>query len=354
MSGGRWGIDGHNRPEFLDRLRAQGFSQAYAGGPFEAWRAGARAAFEGLLPRLPAGWAARAPAVICAVERDGLVLERLVLEGPWCPVPALVLRPAGPGPFPAVLLLHDHGSRFDIGKEKLVPAWDDAARLASGVEWAGRFYGGRFVGEALARKGFLVLCADALGWGEREGNGYEAQQALACTLMLAGASLAGVIAREDVAAAQALAARDDVRGVAALGFSLGGFRAWQVAALCETVAATVAVNWMATLEGVTRAGNNQLRGQSAFSMTHPGAAALFDYPDMAGLAAPRPLFVQAGAQDALFPPDSVETALARLRHLWRAAGAPAALATAIRPGGHQFGVEAQEESLAWLAAAMGP
>lgn len=348
-----WGIDASNRPLFMDRLRAGGFARAWAGEPFAAWREGARAAFESLLPRLPAGWRPTPPAGAAASTRDGLVAERLVVDGPWCPIPALGLRPAGPGPFPAVLLLHDHGSRFDIGKEKLVPPAEDPARLASAGEWAGRFYGGRFVGEALARRGFLVLCADALGWGERAGNGYEAQQALASNLMLAGASLAGVIAREDMAAAQSLALRPDVRGVAALGFSLGGFRAWQVAALVETVAATVAVNWMATLEGVTREGNNQLRGQSAFTMTHPGAAALFDYPDMAGLAAPRPLLLYAGAQDALFPIDSVDAALARMGALWDAAGVPDALASKVWPGGHAYGVEAQDESFSWLERVMG-
>jgi hypothetical protein len=39
--------------------------------------------------------------------------------------------PKGPGPFPALLLLYDHGARFDIGKEKLIQPWnDDAAKLA--------------------------------------------------------------------------------------------------------------------------------------------------------------------------------------------------------------------------------
>ncbi|NUS75896.1 MAG: hydrolase, partial [Streptomyces sp.] len=36
-----------------------------------------------------------------------------------------LLTPHGPGPFPAVLLFHDHGARFDIGKEKLVRPWYD-------------------------------------------------------------------------------------------------------------------------------------------------------------------------------------------------------------------------------------
>jgi hypothetical protein len=42
-----------------------------------------------------------------------------------------------------------------------------------------------------------VLAADALGWGSRQGNGYDAQRALAANLMQFGLTFAGVIAAED-------------------------------------------------------------------------------------------------------------------------------------------------------------
>lgn len=224
-----WGVDVHNRPAFWERLGQRPFAAAWdpdSGETFAGWRRRARALFHGLLPEPPGGTAPRTAAPLLKVDVrkvvNDLVFERVVLDGPWCDIPGLVLRPRGEGPFPAVLLLHDHGSRFDIGKEKLVCPPDDDVRRASAEEWTGRFYGGRFVGEDLARRGYLVLATDALGWGERQGNGYESQQALACNLMLLGATLAGVIAREDMAAAAALRARKDVSRVAALGFSFGG------------------------------------------------------------------------------------------------------------------------------------
>jgi dienelactone hydrolase len=352
-----WGIDPHNRPAFSDRLRPAGLlAGAWRGGAersFTCWRQQARDMFLGLLPDVAD---TGVPAWTTKSERrtGDIIAERLEIGGPWCPIPALALRPAGPGPHPAVLLLHDHGSRFDIGKEKVIAPIDDAVRLGSAHEWMDRFYGGRSVGEELARRGFLVLAADALGWGERQGNGYDTQQALACNLMLYGVSLAGVIAREDMAAAAALRARPDVSGVAAVGFSFGGFRAWQVSALSDDVDAAVTANWMATLEGVMRAGNNQLRGQSAFTVTHPGAARLFDYPDMAGIAAPKPLLVHSGIQDALFPLDSVEEACGRLSALWSSAGAPQAFSSRFWPNGHVFGTAAQDETFAWLSRVLRP
>lgn len=80
-------------------------------------------------------------------------------------VRGVLLTPHGPGPFPAVLLLHDHGAEFGIGKEKLVRPWYDETRLASAQAWADRYYSGRFVGDELARRGYVVLCLDAPGWG---------------------------------------------------------------------------------------------------------------------------------------------------------------------------------------------
>ena len=49
----------------------------------------------------------------------------------------------------------------------------------------------------LVARGFAVLAADALGWGSREGNGYEAQQALLAVILTQfGPTLAGVIAAD--------------------------------------------------------------------------------------------------------------------------------------------------------------
>lgn len=90
-----------------------------------------------------------------------------------------MLIPHGKGPFPAVLLLHDHGAKFDIGKEKMVLPWYDEARLPSAQAWADKHFSGRFVGDELAARGYAVLAVDVLGWGARSGLAYEEQQALA-------------------------------------------------------------------------------------------------------------------------------------------------------------------------------
>lgn len=265
-------------------------------------------------------------------------------------VSALLLVPKGQGPFPAAVMYHDHGSKFDIGKEKWIEPWGDDARLASAKGWAAKFFSSRFPGDELARRGYVVLATDALGWGDRGGMTYDMQQALAANMFNMGSSLAGLMALEDARTAEFLASlpQVDKRRVAAIGFSMGAFRAWQAAALTDAVTATVAVNWMATAERLMVPGNNQLRGGSAWQMLHPGILAYLNYPDVASLAAPGPMLIYAGEKDALFPLDSVRTAFAGMRRVWSAWQADDRFESKVWPGGHVFEADQQDYAYNWL------
>ncbi|MFG6468920.1 alpha/beta hydrolase family protein [Roseateles sp. BYS87W] len=279
--------------------------------------------------------------------REGHQAQHLSLRGALGDrVPALYLRPHGPGPHPAVLLLHDHGARFDLGKDKLIrPMTPSAAAEA----WAARYFDGAFVGETLVNAGFAVLAIDALGWGERSRPAFakDDQQALANHLMQLGHSWAGVIASDDLRAHRWLREQPEVdpTRVAVLGFSMGALRAWQLAAVCDEVAACVAAHWMCTREGLLRPGEHTLQGQSAFSMMHPGLAAELDHPDVAALIAPRPLLLFGSPQDRLFPWDAVQHAWQQLGRAWPARGA---LRTEVSADGHRFGRAAQAQATAWL------
>ncbi|MEB2846370.1 hydrolase [Rhizobiales bacterium RZME27] len=264
---------------------------------------------------------------------------------------AYLLRPKTAAPAPAVLLLHDHGSFFSIGKEKLSNRSDENPELRADIDlWVNKLYGGRFIGNELVRRGYTVLCADALGWGSRRGNGYETQQALAANLMQFGVSYASVILSEDL---EALAFLRNLPGVdktriASLGYSMGGLRAWQLAALSDDIAACVSGGWMGTLQGLMQPGNNQLRGQSAFTMLHPQIAGKLDYPHFAGLAAPKPALIFTGSEDRHFPQPVAEEAFQQLHGIWGAAEAPEQLETCICPGGHNFSQKQQDHAFDWL------
>ncbi|MEV4345819.1 alpha/beta fold hydrolase [Actinoplanes sp. NPDC049596] len=347
------GVEAGNLPVFADQLRSElTFPLAWRGrGDFRAWRRAARAKVEELLwqPRDDTPFEAE---VVDEQRADGY-RRRLLLFNVTrhSRVRASMLVPDGRGPFPAALLLHDHGARFDIGKEKLIEPWYDETRRVSAQAWADKYFSRRFIGAELVARGYAVLAVDALGWGDRGGLVYENQQALAGNFYNLGSSLAGLVAREDVRAAAFLSSRPEVdhRRVAAVGFSMGGFRAWQVAALSDHVAATVSACWMTGLREMMVPGNNTLRGQSAFYMLHPGLWRHLDIPDVASIAAPRPMFLTDGADDPLFTPAGVAVAYDKMRAVWRSQGATDRLATRTWPGlGHVFAAEMQDAAYAWL------
>ncbi|MFF4247044.1 dienelactone hydrolase family protein [Streptomyces sp. NPDC001822] len=262
-----------------------------------------------------------------------------------------LLVPHGTGPFPAVLLLHDHGAEFAIGREKTVRPRSRPERLARATAWVERYYDGRFIGDDLAARGYAVLAVDTLGWGDRGPLAHEDQQALAANLFQLGTSLAGLAAHEDIRAAAFLASlpQVDEHRVGALGFSMGGYRAWQLSALYDGVRAAAAVCWMTGLKDMMVPGNNTLRGQSAYFMLHPGLHRHLDIPDVASLAAPKPALFHSGALDALFPAAGVAAAYAKLRAVWESQGAGDRLTTTVWPDtGHVFTGAMQDAVHAWL------
>lgn len=130
---------------------------------------------------------------------------------------------------------------------------------------------------------------------------------------------------------------------------MGGYRAWQAAALSDHVTAAASVCWMSGLKQLLVPGNNTLRGQSAFHMLHPGLARHLDLPDVASIAAPKPMLFLHGGRDPHFPADGVRAAYDRLRTVWRSWDAGERLRLKVRPEhGHTFGSPMQDETYAWL------
>jgi dienelactone hydrolase len=237
---------------------------------------------------------------------------------------AYMTVPKGDGPFPAVLLLHDHGAKFDIGKEKVIRPWDiDPAKIESAGKWVEQNYGGRFIGDELAKRGYVCFATDALNWSDRGGGGYDGQQKIASNLLHLGMSMAGLMAWEDLRAAEFLSEQPgvDTSRIAAMGWSMGAYRAWQLAALSDHISAAVADCWMATVASLMAPGNNQTRGSSSYNMVHPGLLDSLDFPDVASIACPKPVMFFNGRQDKLFPVQGVEDAYAKMRAVWEAQGA---------------------------------
>ena len=230
---------------------------------------------------------------------------------------------------PAVLALHDHGAHFTIGKEKMIcpihPTEADSAAHAAiqkdARRWVNKFYDGMFVGDSLAKAGYVVLAIDAVYWGERQQAALTSDSAAISPkayqpayylrhLRQYGEAWFETILRDDKACVdylRALPCVDSAR-IAVFGFSMGAFRAWQLTACDPRVRVCVAAHWMTTKAdhlGTALVPNES--NPSAYSMYRPDCSE--DYPETAAHIAPRPFLLLYGEQDPLFTPDSVQAAI---------------------------------------------
>lgn len=325
-----------------------------AGWPVAQWREKARETYGLYLgprpPRTP--FAAQ---VIATEDRGSYEARKVALNlAEDTRVLGYLLVPKGPGPFPAILGLHDHGAHFSIGKEKIIrPFGVSDERLRDAEQWVGTCYGGRFFGDELARRGYVVFATDMLFWGDRgreEGPGYESQERLAANMLQLGVSWAGRIVWDDLRSAEFLQSLPEVdpEHIGCVGLSVGAHRAWSLNALTDIVKAGAAICWMCDTKTLMQDGNNQTTGQSAFSMILPGLRNELDYPDVASIASPKPMLFYNGARDTLFPVPGVEACYEQLRAVWRAQNAEDKLETRLWPVSHEFNADMQDAAFAWI------
>lgn len=289
--------------------------------------------------------------IVASEKRDGYTAQKIEFNiSGFSRIPAYLLVPDGKGPFPGLVMLHDHGAEFYIGKEKMVKPFGVSQELADHAQnWVDKLYGGNYVGDDYAKRGYVVLSVDALYWGERgrkEGvNYYDGQQALSANLLQLGMTWTGIITYDDMRSVDFLASLPFVNPnkIGAVGFSMGAHRAWMLSAASEKVAASVAICWMNTTEMLMQPRGNQLKGGSAYSMLLPNIRNYMDYPHVASLTCPRPLLLFNGRQDKLFPVEGVESAYKTMHETWKSQGADDKLVTKLWDTPHIFNADMQKE-----------
>lgn len=320
-----------NMPSFYEQLKQSlTYPMAWGNSPekdFSKWREEAR---EKLLECMdPAPPVVPYDMKVLATEkRKGYEVQKIVFNvSGYSRVPAYLLVPEGKGPFPAVLLLHDHGAHFTIGKEKMVrPFGVSDVVMKDADNWCKICYDGQYVGDYLAENGYVVLALDALFWGERgrkEYARYDSQQALSANLLQMGMSWGGLIAWDDIRSAEFLASlpQVDKEKVGTMGFSMGAHRTWMTMAATDVVKAGAAVCWMNTTDSLMTLTNNQNKGGSAYAMLIPNIRRYMDYPHVASIACPKPMLFTNGLKDKLFPVEGVKAAYETMHKVWDGQGA---------------------------------
>jgi dienelactone hydrolase len=295
-------------------------------------------------------------------EHEGVTISELSWSVGWGPrTSALLLRPSGvTSPLPGVLFLHSHDDVKEFGKEKVVAG---AGALPKDVQWVVRdHYGDRGAANELAKKGFAVLAFDAFMWGSRRftmermpdrlvevlgERDYERlavmheSMALSKYLSLFGTTLAGLLNFDDRVALAIAHSLPEIDGrVSCIGLSGGGCRAIYLHATSPKLHATVSVGAMATYESML---DDHIAPHSWMFFPHH-LAECADWPAVAMIGAPKPLYIQFCGNDQLFTPKGMETADRMISHFYSSDN----YRGDFYPVKHSFTVEMQDDAFQWL------
>ena len=357
-------------PTYVETLKKElTYPMAWGNSPirnFKKWKKVARAkVFECMMtpPKAAAAWNME---VLGEEQRDGYKAQKIAFNiNAYSRITAYLLIPDGKGPFPTVNALHDHGAHLFIGKEKMIrpfftPEEQDAPAkqalcqeiLDDADAWARQLYDSQYVGDYLAKHGYVVLSIDAPMWGERgrkEGVDRNKYDLIAGNMMMLGRDLSAFMTYDDIASTEFLASLPmvDAKRIGCVGCSMGAYRSWMLSALSDRIKAGASICWMITTDAqLTRRFGRKENG--GFANCIPGLRQYLDYPHIASLACPKPMLFINGTKDKLFPVPGVKDAFAEMHKVWKSQGADNLLDTELWDIPHSCGLKAQEKMLEFL------
>ena len=357
-------------PTYVETLKKElTYPMAWGNSPiknFKKWKKAARAkVFECMMtpPKAAAAWDME---VLGEEQRDGYKAQKIAFNiNAYSRITAYLLIPDGKGPFPTVNALHDHGAHLFIGKEKMVRPFftqeeQDAPEkqalcqeiLDDADVWARQLYDNQYVGDYLAKHGYVVLSIDAPMWGERgrkEGVDRNKYDLIAGNMMMLGRDLSAFMTYDDISSTEFLASLPmvDAKRIGCVGCSMGAYRSWMLSALSDRIKAGASICWMITTDAqLTRRFGRKENG--GFANCIPGLRQYLDYPHIASLACPKPMLFINGTKDKLFPVPGVKDAFAEMHKVWKSQGADNLLDTELWEIPHSCGLKAQEKMLEFL------
>lgn len=357
-------------PTYVETLKKElTYPMAWGNSPirnFKKWKKVARAkVFECMMtpPKAAAAWDME---VLGEEQRDGYKAQKIAFNiNAYSRITAYLLIPDGKGPFPTVNALHDHGAHLFIGKEKMIrpfftPEEQDAPAkqalcqeiLDDADAWARQLYDNQYVGDYLAKHGYVVFSADAPMWGERgrkEGVDRNKYDLIAGNMMMLGRDLSAFMTYDDISSTEFLASLPmvDAKRIGCVGCSMGAYRSWMLSALSDRIKAGASICWMITTDAqLTRRFGRKENG--GFANCIPGLRQYLDYPHIASLACPKPMLFINGTKDKLFPVPGVKDAFAEMHKVWKSQGADNLLDTELWEIPHSCGLKAQEKMLEFL------
>ena len=267
------------------------------------------------------------------VDKGDYLREKIVLRtGPHSQMPVYLLLPKeAPRPLPSVVAFHGHG----YGVKDIVGLWEDGGERDVPDGYHKDF------GVALCRAGFAVAAPEISGFGERQTDfsrldlGQGSPSTCAHMAFLAfhlGTSVVGIRVGDGLRLVDYLETRPefDTGRLGAMGISGGGMHTFFSTCIDERIRACVVSGYYSSFR------------ESILAMHHcpcnyvPGLAEFGEMHDLAGLIAPRPMLVEAGTHDPIFPVSAVRSGLARARRVYGVFGAGGPVEADIFSGRHQI------------------
>jgi dienelactone hydrolase len=190
-----------------------------------------------------------------------------------------------------------------------------------------------------ADQGFAALAIEPLGFGHRRDpaarkrgpNASSCQPAAGAALLL-GQCMIGWRLWDIIRGVDYLETRPEVdaKRIGLMGISGGGMMTLFGAALEPRIKACLVSGYYNTFR------------DSIFSISHcmdnyvPDILSVAEMSDVAGLIAPRPMFVESGTNDSIFPVEATRRSYAEAQKIWRLWGALDRLGLEIFEGEHSF------------------
>lgn len=297
----------------------------------KAWQRELRSKLVELVGGFPAEPCKLSPVVTETVEFPTYTRETVLFQSrPESTVFGYFLSPKPlRGPAPAVLCLHGHGR----GVDDIVGIREDGTMR--------RRLGGYQKDFALqcVRRGYAVLAIEQLGFGHRRDEAARASgsrkpsclPAAGAALML-GQTMTGWRVWDAIRSIDYLAARPEVDAdrLGVMGISGGGTTTFFTAALDERLKAAVVSGYFNTFR------DSLLSIEHCIDNYIPGILRYAEMYDIAGLIAPRSLFVETGAEDWIFPVGATSYAVEKAREIYCAMDAEDQLGFEVFKGGHRF------------------
>ena len=297
----------------------------------EAWQRELRSRLLDLVGGFPAEPCRLSPRVAETIEFPTYTRETVLFQSrPDSTVFGYFLTPRNlRAPAPAVLCLHGHGR----GVDDIVGIREDGtmrSRLAG--------YQKDFALQCV-RRGYVVLAIEQLGFGHRRdaaarASGPRSPSCLpaAGAALLLGQTMAGWRAWDAIRSIDYLTTRPEVDAarLGVMGISGGGATSFFTAALDERLKAAVVSGYFNTFR------------DSILSISHcidsyiPGMLRYAEMYDIAGLIAPRSLFIETGADDEIFPVEATRYAVEKSGEIYHVMDAEDQLGLEVFEGGHRF------------------